>query len=466
MPGSLPRQVALVAGLAALAGSLGPACRRNESRPQLLTANLGGATSVAVLKPSRSVMRTSASRGEQSHDQALGGAQDGGTSGGSLPFDSLVKIDAAGDVTPVFNQAQPVFAMATTPQHVIVSGRFADILGADGGSLTCYLVAIPRDADGGGPVECLSQYGVGDYPRNDPQFDGGLGTDMSGFTTLGTTVLFTDTRESGPLPGEPVSEFRRWTAGSDSTELLIQLAISGAKGKFLQPYAAADAGNTCVLVSDDPAVGINLAHWICGAATGSTWVDLQAPERSFGLPVLSAPLLLKTRIWTESHLIHLDDLSVGYWEHSGGANPVNNSASVFLLDGARAVGIAIRGHALILYGLPYTGPTPGFEGQSLALDSRLGWERIVGAGQYAWVYGASRLQRVDRADGGLDPNDYLASVGLLQVTDMSLSPTGRVVLDGTGSDGAPTVISVDSQTGAVEISPQTIPRLQSVVPLK
>jgi hypothetical protein len=245
----------------------------------------------------------------------------------------------------------------------------------------------------------------------------------------------------------PFSELRRWALGADATEMLIHLALAQGAGQFIHPFAA--AGNVCAQFNS-----VDGSRFLCGSATGSTWKDINAPQP--GGFAGGRPFMLGTDIIAASHVIHLADLSVSARPGAAGAQqPLLNSKFVRTLDGQQAVMVGSWGMAQVKK-----------DGTYVPLDSSVTWERIIDGGAYAWAYGGSRLQRFDLATAKLDPTNYLGQTGLLQVTDMSISTGGKIRIDGTGSSGLPVIVSIDTQTGAIAITTQDLPRLQSVLPLK
>ena len=81
------------------------------------------------------------------------------------------------------------------------------------------------------------------------------------------------------------------------------------------------------------------------------------------------------------------------------------------------------------------------------------YDFLMASGDYAWAGTSDSLRKIHMT-GALagtyaDATNYLASANLLSVSGMALSPTGDVLISGTGSSGATSTVLVNAQTGEI-----------------
>lgn len=394
---------------------------------------MSGAVSVALAKPS------------VEEASAMFGAAPVDTSG--EPFFTLVKIDADGNVDPVFNPQRPIHWVEVNDTHVAVSGRFTDVavLVEDGEtpkSIDCSLVTFPRTATGEA-VTCISR-GVG-FPNSDPLQTEDVPLDYPGFTAEGATVYFTELQQENPTTG--TTRMWKWDGGSAVVELMLQLSLPLA---LAQPFALDGGAHVCAvsLASGHPSGEEDL---YCSPLSAPAWADVAGDSN--GSP--SRGLVLGTNLVMGYARVSLVDGTVVTAEEP---MPSGRNHTILVGDTAWGLSVGLGGSGGDLVRVTSTGST--------TIDASVDWERIAGAGNSAYVYGSSQLRRLDFATGVLDPTNHLGSTTLLQVTDMSLSTDDNIRLDGTTSTGIPAIVLVNTSSGEITVTQEDVPRFQNVTPLE
>ncbi len=402
------------------------ACEKKDSA-SLLTSDMSGAVGLAIRKP------------VETNGFAITAAE---TTGGQ-PFFSLVKIDANGNIDPVFNQERPVYFVAVSSSHVIVSGDFYDVATPEDGAIRCYLVTFPRTASGEA-VKCISKGAPGLPASIDPISGYSTPPVEPGFVVAEGDVYFSETVQ--PNPSESTSRLWRWEAGAAENELLLQVA---APLTLIQPYTSPVGSYVCVNDSQ-PSI-------LCSPYDPPNWADSGADAGSGLDPV---GMVLGTSLLVQGSVINLVN-------GTRIASPVVFGATIPPPPWARVV-VGTTAFGLQAIGTGNARRIVRFvpTGDILEIDATTNWERILGAGNYAFVYGSSRLQRLDLRTSVLGSSNLLGQVGLVQVTDVSFSTEGMLRLDGTGSSGLPVIVLLDTSAGTLTVTEQDVPRFQSVTPLQ
>lgn len=387
------RSIALV-GTALCVVGIACAGKKSSNGPSgPLTADLGGAVAVA-LRPETSV--------PQAHvASAVATPTPPSCSGGS----DLVKIDAAGNVTPVLNEPFSAAYLTTTSNNLLVTG-LGYVSTSDGSaSLWCCLLAIPRAS---GSVRCLVSEGLG----------GQLGSSnlrAHGVATRGNEVFFVQDNASAGK-----AELLRWDGSSDQRELLVQLS----RGSFLEPMAVAGKPNVCVLGG---------THGICGNPDTNTYQTSPAD----GLPLLIGETVF-VAVFPSAQTISLADLSVVRLGGTGGGDfPDGTSPLVPTADGG-ILAIGGTSKPLIKVVPPDT---------IAYVDTSHPWQFLIGAQNYAFAYGANDLRRIDLGTTTVGTSNLLSSVNMLEVTSMWFTAPEILRIDGTAANGMATSVFLDAVTG-------------------
>lgn len=411
-----------------------------------LSGDMTGATGLAVTKPSASASF-----------QAFGEATPTPTP--AEPFSTLVKIDENGVPSPVFNQQRQVFGVILSPSHVVVAGNFHDVRatvaeGEDEKAIDCYLVAFPRSATGEA-VKCLSERPTGRHllGSDSPDPDPPLGMAVRG-EDFYFTVAYGESEES---------QVWRWTGGADQVELLLQFAPE-SPAKFGEVHAMENAGFVCVQTLPN-------VYWeaLCTPVDTLDWQPSSATsEQGFS----QHSLTLGTNLLLAGSILHLTDATVTpSTVNTLPAGPRNTIRVGNVAYGVTAGNTApsetgCLGPNACLVRLQSDGTLTIFGETSPGSNtSALDWERIVGADEVAYVYGESDLRRFDMAAAVLGTANLLGSTSLLNITDMSLSTTPLIRIDGTTSAGLPSIVLINTSSGSITVTEEDVPRFVSVTPL-
>lgn len=93
---------------------------------------------------------------------------------------------------------------------------------------------------------------------------------------------------------------------------------------------------------------------------------------------------------------------------------------------------------------------------------RLRSRASIGANSDALLYGGGDLRRVDLTTLAVSTANLLSAVQMLEVTAMAFTTANRVRLDGTDSSGQPTIVLVDTITGAVTTTAADVPTFSTI----
>lgn len=345
----------------------------------------------------------------------------------------LLKVDAVGVAAPVLDQDALTWTVHPVGGWIVASGIYP----TGNGDEICYLIAFPEDSSGD-DVVCLATDRVGEYLAEVPD---NTAYDQYGIGSRGDTLFFTV-----PLTStDPQKSYlSRWVAGSTTSELLVQLDATDGN-RMGWPVVHDQADNVCAIA---PQINAAPGKAICGAAEGNAWTLLDHP----------AEYLQDPMIQVGTKLIHPEfslELSTMVVTSHLGLTQVPSFPKTCELQTGGAVGVNFVGELAAV----------STNGSVSLLEGSEPWERLVADGNWCWVYGTNRLQRVARADGTLDPTNWLGTFSLLQVNDFSLTTEGLVRIDGVDSSGGPTIVYVDSSSGELTASPVELERMQQVFPL-
>ncbi len=355
------------------------------------------------------------------------------TANSKSELSGLVKIRENGLVEKVLNTDLSIQFIRKSDSLIVIGGDFGSIIDIKDKTSTCTLIAFEITADDDG-VYCLSSSKIGeynDYPENDPNawYDG------AGFDVHSNIVYFIENSSSG-------SALRRWELGEESSSKV--LSLSGGTGALLTDvYTSSTNSNVCTIT---PALNSAVGALYCSTGGSSpSWSIVSHPDTFTGSEIVS----FNNLVIGYEFALDLNDLSVAGTTYS--YLPLDES--LFAKGTSYAAGI-VSGRALNIWDT---------SGQGSTLDNTISWERIVGAGDVAWVYGQSNLKKVDLSAGTLDATNYLSSVGLLEVTSMNFISEDVIRLAGTGSSGGATTVFVNVSTGDIEQSSIDNPDLRQIV---
>lgn len=404
--------------------------KKDDPSGTALTSDMAGAVSIALMKPVAPAFTTAAFAGTAGE-----------------PFFSLVRIDANGNVDPVFSQERPIHWVEVTETHVAVSGLFDDVSaivdeGEPPQSVNCRLVTFSRVASGE-PVKCIASFTPG-FPNNDPMQTEGVPLDYPGFAAADTTVYLTD---GGGGAGIPTRAWK-WAGGSDVIELLLELQAPLA---LAQVFAAEGGNHVCAMsLADGHPNGEESLY--CTPLASISWMPVAKDPAGF--PNMRG-LVVGSSLVTGFSRVNLVDGT----QTAMGTNRLPSGRNHTILVGTTAWGLSVgigQAGGDIVRVTPEGGTT---------IDASVDWERIAGTGAAAYVYGASQLRRLDFASASLGTN-LLGATTLLQVTDLSLSMLPNIRIDGTTSAGTPAVVLVNTSSGEITVTQEDVPRFQSVTPLQ
>lgn len=324
---------------------------------------------------------------------------------------TLVAVDSAGNVTVVLSSPFDAQFLVLSSTHLLVVGQ-GTVLTEAQEEVSCTLLAIPLEADGD-PVLCVNT------------FPSGGGIEYPGVATRGSEVFFTLFDSS-----QGRSELRRWDGVATQTELLLSLTTT-----LGQPFASADAPNVCVARGS-----IDPATLRCSDPGAPNWVThLVSPN--------PGTLGIGRFVLTQGPALDLLDQSIVV--SSGGAGIPYPAKNVHPTPDGGFIGL---GSGSLWKVRPPPAPR-------VNLGS---WQRFLSGGAYGYAYANNDLRRVDVIAAVVGSANLLGASGLLEVTGMWFSTEDRIRIDGTGSNGLPTSVLVDLQSGAVTTATSGSPAFSSV----
>jgi hypothetical protein len=421
----------------------------------------------SAVKAGRARVTTSSTAGSLASPTA----SSAGTTGGAIADQDLVSIDALGHVARVFNFPFPIYGMKTTPNYVIISGRFEstkdahgtyDVVDSDGRPIRCYLYAVSKKATGlPTDFSCLSTVQVGDYWDPTKAWYSHLG-----FATRGNKVYFTDY-----FGGNLYS----WTEGTASPVLLYSQAIQPGCPGFDDVFLDPDSDNICVLqtaFSSCPA-----GYIYCGTDNG-LGVTLEGSAGSQW--VLAETTQLGKWIVSTSSKIDITSFAVTTRTANGSNGGLPAGASNIAPDANG--GYVHIGYAWSLATMDSSGntcllsTTNGLSNSGCSITSQTisaYFQSLLGLGPFAWTYGTSdpndpatgiQLRRIDLTSDAIDPANYLDSTGMASISGLAFAPSGSIQITGKDVSGA-TVYAFIDPSGSMTTSASGVTALDQVVDL-
>lgn len=383
----------------------------DAAQPLALTANLGGATALAITVSSSS------------------------TSFVASKSRRLKRKDNSGSFSDVLNLTRDSYFQILTTTHVIVTGNFTDIKASDGSKITCYLIAFPKTSTDE-VVRCLSQSSTGTFWTYD-DINGFY--DNHGVATDGTNVFWVT---GGKL--------QKWDGTGDSVQTLITVTVGSTEAGFDDVYVSTNQQNICVT---RPALNLHKGQVICGQISSGTYSNINLGTSSWS----SRAIRINNKLMSWDKTIDLDSLTV-----SDQTNPIPAHLSR-MVSASSTEAILIDEQNGRLVKVSDTGAVS-------VIDDTLSWNLVKASGGYLYAYssGGGVLKRMNLSQATLEATNYLASYGMLTVDDFSISLDGATELiriNGTSTSGSQTVVYINAATGSVHSVSSQLPALERIINL-